>query len=221
MYYLCGERRRMHTEFENADRLRRIKMKFAHIREHVFAVSLVMSLVALLLITAAHATPREAVVFSSLEGTSTPGGYVVGQYPSTTNDFAIGFPFTPSGRNYRLSEVRVLASFVHGVNDLVISLYSDSSGLPGSPLESWSEVDLDTTPEIVTVRSELHPKLEAGTQYWLVLSMAVPWTSEGIWWGNPLGEKSPQAASINGRSYTSSTLTSGAFEILGRESREE
>jgi hypothetical protein len=174
----------------------------------------------LLLLAVAYTAPADDVVFSNLSGTSTPAGYVIGLYPSTTNSWALGFPFTPEGHNYCLTEVEVLASLAHGTNDLLITLYTDSSGSPGTPLESWSEVNvLGSAAQIVSARSLLHPKLMSGQQYWLVVTMAVP-SSEGFWWLNPIGEKSMEAGSINGGAWTESLLASGAFEIRGQEDHE-
>jgi hypothetical protein len=187
-------------------------------RKSIVAVSVMIF--SLLLLAVAYTAPADDVVFSNLKGKSSPGGYVIGLYPSTTNSWALGFPFTPAGRNTRLTEVEVLASLAHGTNDLLITLYTDSSDSPGTPLESWSEVNvLGSAARIVCARSLLHPKLMTGQQYWLVVTMAVP-SSEGFWYGNPLSETSTEAGSINGGQWAQSTLLSGAFEIRGREDDE-
>ena len=188
-------------------------------RKGIPAALFTMFFLALLLLTVGHTAPADDVVFTNLGGTSTPGGFVIGLYPFTPptfSSFALGFPFTPSGSNFRLTEVAVLTSLVHGTNDLLITLYTDSSGSPGTPLESWSEVnELGSTVQIVSVRSLLHPKLVNGQQYWLVVTMAVP-SAEGIWWINPIGDVRTQAASINGGPFTLGPSLSSAFEIRGR-----
>src|SRR6266849_2151342 len=196
-------------------------------RKGIPAALFTMLSIALLLFAPAYAVPADDddvfVVFSNLRDASTPGGFAVGLYPfppPTFNSYALGFPFTPAGSDFRLTQVAVLTSLVHGTNDLLITLYTDSSGSPGTPLESWSVVNqLGATVQILSVRSLLHPKHVNGQQYWLVVTMAVP-SSEGIWWINPIGDVRTQAASINGGPFALGPSLSSAFQIRGRRSED-
>jgi Domain of unknown function (DUF6531) len=126
-------------------------------------------------------------IFSDLNGTFTPGGYIVGQY-SPGNSYAGGPAFRVVGQNYKLTQIQALLSFSSGVNNMTIGLYTDSGGVPGTLLESWNLVNVLTpSPSIVTLASVASPTLTAGQRYWIIAGMANP-TSVGVWWVNPLGE---------------------------------
>jgi hypothetical protein len=78
--------------------------------------------------------------------------------------------FVPMG-SFFLDSIRVAAYFVEGSNQLTVYLASGPTE-PGSPFESFSASDLSTTPTILTFDSSLHPLLEDGTRYWVVLTKA-------------------------------------------------
>lgn len=61
-----------------------------------------------------------------------------------------------------------------------VSLLADASGQPGAVLETWP-VDLTSVPTPVTLASTRHPELEAGMEYWLLLT-TFP-TANGCWCG--------------------------------------
>jgi 6-phosphogluconolactonase (cycloisomerase 2 family) len=165
-------------------------------------------------------------IFSDLNGTATPGGYVVGQY-SPGNSYVIGAAFTPIRQTYTLSQIQALLSFGSGVNSMVLSLYQDSGGVPGELLESWSLDDvLGTAPSIITLDSVRHRTLRAGQQYWITAAMVEP-TSVGVWWINYIGGAccgSPEevqgifTGSHNGGPFTPGIPTSdglNAFAVSG------
>ncbi len=179
---------------------------------------------AILNLSAQAAAP--STVFSDLNGTAAPGGYVVGQYsPGVT--FVIGAAFTPVGQSYALNRVQALLSFNSGENYMVVGLYEDSGGVPGRLLESWNlDNTLSASPSIMTMNSVLQPTLRAGRRYWITAGMADA-TSVGVWWINNIGGAccgSPDqvqgftTASLNGGPFRPGS-TSGqglhAFAVIG------
>ncbi|HEX3745808.1 MAG TPA: RHS repeat-associated core domain-containing protein [Bryobacteraceae bacterium] len=150
-------------------------------------------------------------IFSDLTGTFTPGGYIVGQY-SPGNTFTIGAAFSVVGQNYTLNLIQTLMSFSSGVNNMNVGLYTDSGGIPGTLLESWSLVNvLPPAPSIITLTSVVNPILMAGQRYWITAAMADP-TSVGVWWINAIGDglQGFASSSLNG-----ATFTPGANTVFG------
>jgi hypothetical protein len=79
--------------------------------------------------------------------------------------------FTPSA-NHTLTEIKVAVGFVEGTNGLVLGLYNDASGVPGTAIKSWSLSNLPTfgTCCVVEVKTDTAGiAVKAGTQYWIVL----------------------------------------------------
>ena len=166
------------------------------------------------------AGPSEAAVIFDNENGSTGGGYIVGQYPGSSNDYAIGFSFTaPAGSNPKLAGGSYVASFSTGpANDVTLSLYGSVGGLPGTLVEAWDINNvLGQNSAPIPFASVSHPTLVGGETYWLVASMVDP-TSTSVWWtpSGP-GNGAVEAVSINGGAFYLSTLPSdyslGAFEI--------
>ena len=118
-----------------------------------------------------------------------------GQYPTAYSDIGangsfatIGYCVTGaanvscglSGTNYiaapftlpatqSLSNISLALAYVSGSNGVTVSLTNNSSGVPGTVIESWSVSNLPvTTPEpLTTVVSKLNPTLQAGQTYWV------------------------------------------------------
>ena len=164
-------------------------------------------------------------ISSDLTGTSTPGGYAVGQ-ESPGKSWVIGAAFTPVGSNYALDQFRGLLSARSEQSLMIIELHRDAGGVPGLLLESW-QIHLGSAPELVTLNSILHPTLIAGQQYWLTAGMADP-ASRGTWWINHIGGlccgapgevQGISTSSLNGAPFKPGTLTTSgfhAFEVTGR-----
>ena len=83
-----------------------------------------------------------------------------------------------------------------GNSAVTLGLYTDSSGLPGALLESWSGVfPYSVSPILTTLISVQNPVLSAATPYWLVaeppggLQLIFDWNNEGVvgglWVGPP------------------------------------
>ncbi|HEY1615423.1 MAG TPA: choice-of-anchor R domain-containing protein [Rhizomicrobium sp.] len=74
------------------------------------------------------------------------------------------------------TKVDIATSHVRGTEGVVVSLYSDTAGLPGTSVQAWNVSSLPTsgiccTVEIATDRGGI--PLTGGTQYWIVVSTDV------------------------------------------------
>jgi hypothetical protein len=85
-------------------------------------------------------------------------------------EFWEAVPFTPSA-NHTITKVKVAVSLIQGTNGLVLSLYNDASGLPGTAIKTWQ---LKNVPNIATcctveTKGTIGIPVTAGTQYWVVV----------------------------------------------------
>jgi hypothetical protein len=79
--------------------------------------------------------------------------------------------FTPSA-NHTVTKVKVAAGFIEGTNGLVLSLYTDASGVPGTAIKSWGISNLPNFGSCCVVESRSDAAgiaVTGGTQYWIVL----------------------------------------------------
>jgi hypothetical protein len=137
------------------------------------------------------------------------------------NAYTTAMAFTPS-TTAPLFAIDMAISFNAGVsNQFTFALMTDSGGLPGSILESWS---LTTTfftgcaHCFETVFSTQQLVLQAGTQYWLV-----PFpnhTMDANWDQNVVGALGTAAFSLDGgKTWTLNPNSSmGAFDVRGMSS---
>jgi len=66
---------------------------------------------------------------------------------------------------------------------LTFGLYTDSSGAPGTLLETWIDVTVPTSlPNLTTLTSVLHPLLSSGSTYWFLESNVVGASGRSIGW---------------------------------------
>jgi hypothetical protein len=81
-------------------------------------------------------------------------------------------PFTPAA-NMTVKEVEASVVWDEGENAVVLSLNSDSSGLPGKAIHSWSAknlAEIGSCCQLATGKSKAGIAVKKGTQYWLVVS---------------------------------------------------
>jgi hypothetical protein len=128
----------------------------------------------------------------------------------------VGHVFTPSLTGF-VSDIWLAASLLYGSNSLDMALMSDSSGQPGSVLESWNFVD-DMGP-FGSWSSPLHAigngttEIFSGNIYWLVASAPLEGT-HAVWNVNSVGDFGPQAYTQNGGSWiTGASPERGAFRV--------
>jgi hypothetical protein len=171
----------------------------------------------ILLSLAFTALPSPAVtIFDNTNNSA--GGYAVGLYPGSTNVFIDAFPFTVTGGSFRLDTVGLLESSFAATlapGGLSLFLYSDSSGLPSTVLESWQGVPVPPTISRETVASVSNPVLQKDRQYWFGVTTTSP-NETAVWWINP-ATQSAGCASINGGAFSCSPPGNqvGAFVITG------
>jgi hypothetical protein len=80
-------------------------------------------------------------------------------------------PFTPAA-NMTVKEVEAAVVWAEGTNAVVLSLNSDSHGLPGKALHTWNAKNLPTIGsccQLATGKSSTGIAVTKGTQYWLVV----------------------------------------------------
>jgi hypothetical protein len=81
-------------------------------------------------------------------------------------------PFTPSA-NMTVKEVEASVVWDEGVNEVVLSVNNDASGLPGSVIEKFNVKGLATIGsccQLALGKSKAGIPVNQGTQYWLVVS---------------------------------------------------
>jgi hypothetical protein len=109
--------------------------------------------------------------------------------PGSVNGFqAIADPFTP-GSSYSLTQIDAALDYYDGTNSVTLSLNADSGGLPGAVLESWVITGLPAAATTSTLVQTVTPVssllLNAGTQYWIVVTAAG--STDAGWNENSLG----------------------------------
>lgn len=109
-------------------------------------------------------------------------GEAVGFGGAVPRALAVSFVASFSGT---FDSIRVPVSDSDGSNSYVFSLATDSSGTPGSSLETLSGLVFPSDLVISTVSSSTHPMLSTGSTYWVVLAPTHP--SSGSWNVNGVG----------------------------------
>ena len=159
-------------------------------RLHVVVLSLVCSL-------ASVASLQAGVIYSSFTSDHTysccAGQGVTG--PTTTfsgvevGQQQLAGAFTPTGDFY-LSQIDVAFWFLHNpadnnTNGFILSLNQDSGGMPGTAIETWTDLTAPTqVPGTSSLVQTVFPVstllLLSGNQYWIVVSPAAPNTFD-VW----------------------------------------
>ena len=174
-----------------------------------------------MLLVAMAAVPVHAgVIFNTFgpgDAYQTGTGWTLG-YPGT--GFSQGDAFTPVS-TATLGSVELAVGLVSGPNDLLVWLMSDSSGQPGSVIESWSFSgamgDFGYYNPPLVGNSALHPLLSGGTQYWLIAGTPTDQTW-AAWNFNSIGHTGPHASRTGSGSWGTDDDTTGAFRISSYES---
>lgn len=137
-------------------------------------IALAVLIVSFLSVTPAHSD----VIYSALlpgESFTTTSALVLGTYlegpPPSQTLVAIqwGFSFTPT-IDATLDSIKFAASYFSGNNGLNVILMSDSADVPGTALETFTFTGLSTVGTLYTASSVLHPVMNQGTKYWVVLA---------------------------------------------------
>ena len=149
------------------------------------------------------------------------------QNPTGESSGSIGMPFTvPAGSNFDLESIsitlfnygRYSPQFVSPT--VLVSVIKDNGGVP-DVLEQFTFSNFHdnywNNPVLLTGVSVNHPKLTAGTQYWLTAKMGDPISMQVGWTWNDQSVTGPIASCNN--SYCSTRIVDqsylGAFRIMG------
>jgi hypothetical protein len=101
------------------------------------------------------------------EGFTITGPTAISGFP----EFWSAAAFTPTA-NHTVIKIEVAAGYVEGTNGLVLALYNDASGVPGTLIKAFSVSNLPNFGSCCTVVSATDKAgvaVTAGTQYWVVL----------------------------------------------------
>jgi hypothetical protein len=123
--------------------------------------------------------PALVTIFDNI-GTAYPKGtyWCCEGYTITGPTALSGFPeyweagaFTPTA-DHTITQVEVAVGFVQGVNGLVLGVYNDASGVPGTAIKTWSLSGLPIFGSCCIVETKKDAAgipVKKGTQYWIVL----------------------------------------------------
>jgi hypothetical protein len=158
-----------------------------------------------------------ALVFDNITGTSSPGGYVVGEY-SSGSDYAIGWSFTvPIGAGGPLFGGSIGVQYASGTNVMDLETANDVGDTVGAPLASAVITNLPTVLGFVNFVMSPGVVLTPGAFYWLLASMPDP-NATAYWWTPKIAAAPngfPEAVSYNGGTWgVGSNERPGQFAIV-------
>lgn len=128
-------------------------------------------------------------------------------------------PFTPSS-NATATKVETSAGTFGGTNELVISIFSDSGGLPGTALASKHVKNLSEFGDCCVLTTAKFPAgvaLTGGTQYWVVMSTDnTDADFEGAWAINTTDDRETYTFAVNtGSGWGTTESFLGGYAVLG------
>lgn len=91
--------------------------------------------------------------------------------------------FTSNG-NHTITRIQFAANIMSGTNEIVVALYSDAGGLPGTALKTWRVSNLSPFPSCCTIEAKGTTGIPVtdGTQYWLVFKTDDTNKDSGVIW---------------------------------------
>jgi len=164
----------------------------------------------LLLAMSGWAAPSDVTIYSNMSGSATGLAYGIG-YRADRSFYIDGVGFNTGGKNFQLSQIQTIVSFVSGQNRFEMQLFADANGAPGALLETWN-FSATANPTLITVTSVIHPSLMAGLQYWLTLAPADP-ASYGLWYQNPAHQAGPYTVSVNNGPFAVGVVSDPFYAI--------
>lgn len=132
----------------------------------------------------------------------------------------VAMPFTPKAKAL-VTKIEAAVGWFAGTNELVLSLYSDSKGLPGKAIRNWHVKNMPnfgTCCTLNTVRSKKGLAVRKGKQYWVVASTDSTDTNLGAAWNFTYNNAQGSWANSNNQGSTWNTQggTLGALGVFGR-----
>jgi len=99
----------------------------------------------------------------------------------------IGITFTTTGAGTLSTILLPIATTPNAPPGVTFTLYSNSTGAPGSQIESWTgnpPAYDGGEPPLTTLTSVQKPAISSGTQYWFLITQA---PNQIMWFSSPLG----------------------------------
>ncbi|MFZ0285319.1 MAG: choice-of-anchor R domain-containing protein, partial [Terriglobales bacterium] len=135
---------------------------------------------------------------------------------------AIAQPYTPSA-DATIEGIQVAAQWAgSGTNEGAVAVFSDKNGLPGKPLKVWNVKNLPTFGtccDLVTVKDPAGLKVNAGTQYWVVVGTdTASETAWDVWdftWNESTGTVAYEGNDSTGGLWMTFDGTQSAMAIYG------
>ena len=147
------------------------------------------------------------------------GWTISGSGSSNGTQYADAMPFTPSA-NATVKEIGVAVGYVSGTNEVTVSLNADSSGLPGSPLGSFTVSNLPIFGSCCSaeVESTSGISITKGKQYWVVVQTTTPDSDTWAAWNdNDTNETAQPFAYQNSGVWENVEGILGAFAVFGTQ----
>ena len=144
--------------------------------------------------------------------TSLAGRSTTGESVTLSNAFVM-----PSAMDVTVDGIDVAAILGSGTNAVVLSLRSETAGIPGATLESWTITGLGpfgAANPLKSVTSVSRPTLLAGQRYWLTMSGGAADTVAGWNFGGDFVNRVPIYRTRDGVGTTDSWF-SNAFRVRG------
>jgi hypothetical protein len=180
-----------------------------------------------LLFVAAPVARADLTVFSNLgpgDSYNTALGNFIGNgLDGSGSNYAQAATFSPS-QTVNFSSLEIALSNSTGTNTdaLIVSLNSDSGGVPGSTLFSFTVAAgtlgaLGINNPLVSFTTSSGPVITAGTNYWITVSDPNGPADSNVWNWNSTGDSSATGISQDGGStwFAPSGLTPGAYAVDG------
>ncbi len=170
------------------------------------------------LLAVAAGRARADVAFNDFgpgDSFNTNSGCTVSTNSSETHQQITSAMQFTSAASGSLTSIELAMSIISGANSFTVTLNTDSGGLPGAILESFTLTDVPTLgtsfpPEVLT--SVVQPTLTAGTNYWINISPSdLNSDTWGAWNFNSIGVTGLIAQ--NGISFGVQTLSAFAVNV--------
>lgn len=149
-------------------------------------------------------------------------GYTIsGPESALGTAYWVAIPFTPSA-DISVRAVEVSVGYIEGVNGVTVSVNSDDNGLPGAALASLDATglsDYGDCCQLVTVKGKNGVPVQAGTQYWVVVSTSTSTATTFDAWA--FNSTDMRAYPYAGYSSSTGTWSSGdgllpGYAVLGK-----
>jgi hypothetical protein len=156
--------------------------------------------------------------FGAGDSYSSQNGLTIAGTQTTHGFEEWGEAFTPNHR-FDLTEIIMALGWFGGRNGVTVSLDTNSNGVPGKALASWSFSGLpgfgttSNTVQMMTFAPGI--VLQPGQTYWLVAAPSAG-STQAVWNLNSTGVTGLAAVNSGTGWLTTTNVPSGAFEVLGQ-----